>query len=418
MFLLKHKRIKPAKVFLPPALKPSSKPPKSILCSFRLFMRISHIVGMLPQENFSKSPEDLKFKWLSWRAIYSLLIISALLLAVTCCFMHWVLHGSSISGVATAVFYGGSLITVLLFFYLALSWSKLLKSWHAIDRTMAATYGYPEKLDKQIRVLTAVFLTLAIVDYLLSVANKYEHLNYASGYQLTTFAYFNDTFPQLFAYIPFSIGTGIFCTAITVHSNLTWALNDLFIIIASSALAMRFRQISQKLIKERDDFKLFQHAQLSFWRQIREDYDRLTRFCKELDCYISVIVLLSYFMNIFSLLIQLYRSLEFISLPIRKVYLIFSFGYLIFKTTMVSLYAAWINDESKAFTHILNSVDSTLYNTEIRRLLTQISFDKTALTGCKMFAVKRGTILSVASAIVTYELVLIQFSQANLYDTY
>lgn len=63
---------------------------------------------------------------------------------------------------ATAVFYGGSLTTVLLFFYLALSWSKLLKSWHAIDRTMGATYGYPENLDMQIQVLTVVFLILAI----------------------------------------------------------------------------------------------------------------------------------------------------------------------------------------------------------------------------------------------------------------
>lgn len=48
----------------------------------------------------------------------------------------------------------------------------------------------------------------------------------------------------------------VFLQAITVHSNLTWALNDLFIIIASSALAMRFKQISQKLIKERNDFKV------------------------------------------------------------------------------------------------------------------------------------------------------------------
>lgn len=33
---------------------------------------------------------------------------------------------------------------------------------------------------------------------------------------------------------------------------------------------------------------------------------------------------------------------------------------------------------------------------QIRRLLTQISFDKTALTGCNMFSVKRGIILSVS----------------------
>jgi len=47
-----------------------------------------------------------------------------------------------------------------------------------------------------------------------------------------------------------------------------------------------------------------------FWKGIREDYDRLASFCKELDSHISVLVLLSYFLNIFFLLIQLYHGLE------------------------------------------------------------------------------------------------------------
>ncbi|CAG9840141.1 unnamed protein product [Diabrotica balteata] len=47
-----------------------------------------------------------------------------------------------------------------------------------------------------------------------------------------------------------------------------------------------------------------------FWMEIREDFDRLSSLCKELDNNISYIILLSYTLNLFFLLMQLYQSLE------------------------------------------------------------------------------------------------------------
>ncbi|XP_030761256.1 gustatory receptor for sugar taste 64e-like isoform X2 [Sitophilus oryzae] len=359
---------------------------RNIFISLKFFMVFSQVLGLLPQENIRRNLEDMRFKWLSFKMLYTIALICSLAVAVFSCLIYWATNGCSIDDIAIAVSYGGSLASMILYLQLAKSWEKLMRSWHSIDLTMNTNYGYPEMLDRKIKLFMAMFIFLGILDYMLCAGNLYEHLTNQYGKNLTT-------------------------QIITVHSNLTWAFNDLFIIILSTALALRFQQISQRLNKER-----FKINPLSFWRSIREDYDRLASFCKELDSHISSIVLLSYFLNIFFLLIQLYHSLEPISLIVRKIYCIFSFGYLILKTSSVSLYAAWINDESKAPTNVLNSVDSSLYNVEIRRLLVQISFDKTALTGCKMFSVKRGIILSVASAIVTYELVLIQFSEANLYE--
>ncbi|XP_030761254.1 gustatory receptor for sugar taste 64e-like isoform X1 [Sitophilus oryzae] len=384
---------------------------RNIFISLKFFMVFSQVLGLLPQENIRRNLEDMRFKWLSFKMLYTIALICSLAVAVFSCLIYWATNGCSIDDIAIAVSYGGSLASMILYLQLAKSWEKLMRSWHSIDLTMNTNYGYPEMLDRKIKLFMAMFIFLGILDYMLCAGNLYEHLTNQYGKNLTTQVYYNTSFPQLFAYVPYTYFTAIFCSIITVHSNLTWAFNDLFIIILSTALALRFQQISQRLNKER-----FKINPLSFWRSIREDYDRLASFCKELDSHISSIVLLSYFLNIFFLLIQLYHSLEPISLIVRKIYCIFSFGYLILKTSSVSLYAAWINDESKAPTNVLNSVDSSLYNVEIRRLLVQISFDKTALTGCKMFSVKRGIILSVASAIVTYELVLIQFSEANLYE--
>lgn len=49
----------------------------------------------------------------------------------------------------------------------------------------------------------------------------------------------------------------------------------------------------------------------------------------------------------------------------QKVYFFYSFAFLIFRTVAVSLYAAWINDESKEPAGILNSVPSSMYDCEV-----------------------------------------------------
>lgn len=50
---------------------------------------------------------------------------------------------------------------------------------------------------------------------------------------------------------------------------------------------------------------------------------------------------------------------------LEKLYFFFSFGFLIVRTVSVSIYGAWINDESKKPITILNSVPSHVYNLEV-----------------------------------------------------
>ncbi|XP_065163157.1 gustatory receptor for sugar taste 64e-like [Atheta coriaria] len=203
-------------------------------------------------------------------------------------------------------------------------------------------------------------------------------------------------------------------------SGFTWCYSDLFIMIMSSALAVRFQQITTRLKKITEEqgsrWRLEgarkNHAEESnkLWKEIREDYNKLCVLCRTLDEAISYLVLMSYSTNLFFILIQLFNSLRNKNTR-EKIYFFFSFGFLISRTISVSLYAAWVNDESKKPLLILNSIPSHLYNLEIKRFVQQISFDSVALTGRHFFHVTRGLILSVAGAIVTYELVLIQFNE-------
>lgn len=95
---------------------------------------------------------------------------------------------------------------------------------------MNIKYGYPEGMDLQIKLLMAVFVTLSLgnsyfykescclmvtkflVDYLLGIGNNYEQVAAAYGRNITAELVFASSFPQLFAYVPYSIFTTVFCT--------------------------------------------------------------------------------------------------------------------------------------------------------------------------------------------------------------
>lgn len=51
--------------------------------------------------------------------------------------------------------------------------------------------------------------------------------------------------------------------------------------------------------------------------------------------------------------------------PVEKVYFFVSFGFVILRTILVSIYGAWIYDESKEPSAYLNSVSSDVYNIEV-----------------------------------------------------
>uniref|UniRef100_A0A6P7GHB3 Gustatory receptor n=1 Tax=Diabrotica virgifera virgifera TaxID=50390 RepID=A0A6P7GHB3_DIAVI len=337
--------------------------------SMRLFLIMCQILGLFPINCSTKYYTDVKFSWKSFRIVYTFFMIVIIAFAVFVCLYSWATYGYKFADAGTHTFYVASLLSILLFLRLSKRWVKLLTTWCQMDKLMNRRYGYPSTIEKRLKICSVVFLTLVIIDHLLSIYNRFCRVTESYGINYNYKYFFIDTFPHLFMVVPANVFTAVYC--------------------------------------------LFHAKTEEFWMEIREDFDRLSSLCKELDNNISYIILLSYTMNLFFLLMQLYLSLEVGSNTVGKVYFIFSFVYIIFKIVMVSLYAAWINDESLEPANILNSVSSSCYNIEVKRLLMQIGFDNVALTGCRLFKITRGIILSIAGAVVTYELVLIQFNSAT-----
>ncbi|KAF2896732.1 hypothetical protein ILUMI_09439 [Ignelater luminosus] len=149
------------------------------------------------------------------------------------------------------------------------------------------------------------------------------------------------------------------------------------------------------------------------WKELRSDYNAVAGLCSNVDNAMSGIILLSFANNLFFILVQLFYSLKSRNdNAVSRVYFLYSFAFLLLRTISVSLYAANVNETSKEPTPLLLSVSPEVYNIEIERFLYKIQASPCALTGKGFFSITKSLVLSVAGAIVTYELVLIQFESA------
>nr|CAD7429646.1 unnamed protein product [Timema monikensis] len=250
-------------------------------------------------------------------------------------------------------------------------------------------------------------------------------------------------------------------------ATFVWNYTDLFLILVSIGLSERFKQINKRMLTVNRKVRLGQrvskpklvHRQgitpgpqpsgaflrREEWRELREHYAMLSTLTKNLDSDVSGIVLLSFANNLYFICLQLLNGLSpNLNGGLDSVYFFGSFAFLLARTLTVTLFTARINDESRIALPVLYNCPSVSYceevgflllcnyqensyckkcrvmhvlpidESKVRRLQTQITTDEISLTGLRFFSVTRNFMLAVAGAIVTYEVVLLQFNVAML----
>ncbi|XP_068902811.1 uncharacterized protein [Tenebrio molitor] len=220
----------------------------------------------------------------------------------------------------------------------------------------------------------------------------------------------NMSFPVIFDVIkPFySAWLGILLQCVNTRMAFSWTFIDLFIILISCALAMRFRQLNNR-VRCMKDMKVQSER---CWGSVNEDYNRLCNLCAFLDDKMSYLILVSFFNNFYFIIFQVFDSLSLHrATPLEIIYYFISLGLLILRMATICLYGSWINEESKVSVDLLSSTHHEIYNKEIKRFIESIKYQNAGLTGKKLFRITKQLILKITSAVVTYELVVIQFSK-------
>ncbi|XP_031331999.1 gustatory receptor for sugar taste 64a-like [Photinus pyralis] len=280
-----------------------------------------------------------------------------------------------------------------------------MRDWHAMEMAMGS-YGWPRRMNLRIKAMTVTILSIATIEHVLSVVGHFITADQLRTGDQDIFEYFFVViaFPQVFAIISYSVWFGFLMQVITFASAFSWTYIDLFISVMGAGLAQRFQQVAVRVELYLDQ----KVSNQTLWKEVREDYVRLCILCRTLNERLSGLILLSFCSNLFYVLVQLFHSLNRIEGAVEKIYFFFSFGFLACRTVCVCLYGAWIGEESKRPLLSLNSVSPNIYSVEIRRFILHISFNPPSLSGKGFFVITRSLLLSIAGAIMTYELVLMQ----------
>ncbi|XP_031343095.1 gustatory receptor for sugar taste 64e-like [Photinus pyralis] len=171
-----------------------------------------------------------------------------------------------------------------------------------------------------------------------------------------------------------TVYTAVYMVAMLMLSfmcTFTWNYTDLFIILLSTALTSKLNCMNYRMRMVLTD----KSKDMTLWNKLRHDFNSVSDLCKLLDHEISDIVFLSFGINLFIILVQLYNSLKPRSQSVvGQVYFMYSFMFLIFRAVGVLLYGSSIHEANKETGIILMSTPSDVYNPAIMDIFRGLNF--------------------------------------------
>ncbi|XP_076645881.1 gustatory receptor for sugar taste 64f isoform X1 [Halictus rubicundus] len=396
----------------------------SLHASMKPIIMLAQCFSMFPVSGVNTPDASyLRFTWRSPKIIYCAISLVGAMTLTVFNIMRMVTTTVNSTKMTTFVFNGTNLIASVLFLKLAMQWPSLMLTWEKLEKEFSNRHRKLSKtsLSTKFKIVTIIVMILALVEHGFSILHGFNKAQECANFQGSSDVvgvYFESQFPQVFSKISYSLWMGIIVDLINILSTFSWNFVDLFLILISIALVEQFRQLNNRLYSIKGKYHFIVKAMPEWWwAEARSDYNHLASLTRQLDSHISIMVLLSFATDLYFICIQLLFSFNPMRGIVEKIYFGFSFGFLLARTTLVSLYAASIHDESLLPAPILYSVSGSSFSTEVMRFLTQVTTDSICLTGMKFFSVTRGLVLTVAGTIVTYELVLVQFNYAQQIDS-
>ncbi|CAH1965784.1 unnamed protein product [Acanthoscelides obtectus] len=175
--------------------------------------------------------------------------------------------------------------------------------------------------------------------------------------------------------------------------------------ITGESLKFRLRQITHKImlvvqVKVMDK---------TTWYTLRKDYLLFSAMHMKVNDQLAAMIVSTFCINLYFVLLQMFNTLRNMEHAFLKSYSMISFFLLLSRIAAVIIFGSGVNEEWRKIRGLLDSVTHWAYNIEVERFIETVESKELFLTGMNFFSIKRGLILHIAGAIVTYELVLMQF---------
>ncbi|XP_041973952.1 uncharacterized protein LOC121729495 [Aricia agestis] len=402
------------------------KYPATFQQCMRATLVIGQIFSLMPVNGIlSKNPKDMQFKWVSSKCFYSLASLLGQMFITIMCIIRVFSSKTSLDHTTPIIFYGTTCVSMMLFLRVAIQWPTLVRH---IARTEELDPNYDMRLLYKCNITCAVVLALALMEHFLSLQSALAGAFLCRPEDKWYEGFVKHFYPWVFNVLPYSTLLGMMTQFFHFQSTFIWNFSDLFVICMSYYLTSRLENVNKALLNAQG--KYFPE---SFWRTCRENYARAAQLVRDVDGVISGIIFISFANNLFFVCLQLLNTLKegisghvhcngraqgtsFLGGYEATAYFGFSLVYLMARAVSMSLILSQVNKASTVPAAVLYDVPSPVYCIEVQRFLDQVNGMKVALTGLQFFSVTRGLLLTVAGTIVTYELVMLQFSPPNQTD--
>ncbi|XP_073961847.1 gustatory receptor for sugar taste 64a-like [Choristoneura fumiferana] len=329
-----------------------------------------------------------------------------------------VVKGSTTARLSGAIFYGNALFSHLLSWKFISSWEDLSLHWTKIEIAEVIRLPQDVQIKKRMTIVTCFVATCALLEHVLSMMA-------ATGLNCPPAEYFQQYILSSHGFLihkwEYNLWIAVPIFFLSKVATILWNFQDLMIILISMGLTSRYHRLnscvkrvikSEKRKGKQGKFGTEKYAEVQTWRRLREAYVRQAELVRRVDGNLGALILLSNLNNLYFICLQLFLGINNEQgPPINRIYYFLSLSWLIFRACSVVLVAADIHTHSRSALPLLHACPCNVYNVEISRLKTQLTYDFVAIKGMGLFALDRKLLLEVAAVILKYELVLIQFDK-------
>ncbi|XP_014297971.1 gustatory receptor for sugar taste 64e [Microplitis demolitor] len=318
-------RSMPVKTFLAPAevhnkRNPSDENNESFHRAIGSILAGAQLFGVLPLYGVrSPSPQQLSFKIISPKTIYSISLMITLIFMAGVSITHMIktlkadtfqVHGGIAAATAGAVFYGNSLFGLGLFMWLSPRWISLQKQWRSMELLLDRCKQSRPRLRWKFRVITIVIMTLALIEHVLSLIINFPNskelpVNSNNTWKDYLRIYSFKSHAFMLSSLNYNLALGIFLFIISKIATFTWNFTDVFIMLVATGIAERYKSLNKCLLKSSKIKNL-----TIDWCEFREYYATLSILVKRADSDVSPVILLSFVNNLYFICLQLLNGLS------------------------------------------------------------------------------------------------------------
>ncbi|KAM7357513.1 gustatory receptor 64b [Cochliomyia hominivorax] len=371
---------------------------------------ISQIFALMPVKNiYHHNHSKMKYLWFSLPTCYAV-VIMVLNVSEFCLVLKYIFkNGLSFHISGTISLFLVCLLEHVFFWRLAIKWPKLILRWRQVEQLFVkAPYQLYANFNMKLKIYIWYLLIMlgSLAEHCILVYNSFHKSNLERTQCKLNISYWESLYvrerPHLQNVIPFQY----WLLPLLEWINLTLAyprsFTDAFVVIISIGLASRFRQIHLRIESVRG-----KAMPSIFWKETREHFLVLKRLMRIINMEISPIILLGLANNMYFICFQLFNSFNNIGVDwVAVAGFWFSLIFNIIRTIVTLYLATSVDEYTKKIISCLRDIPSKSWCMETQRFNEQLAVDLTAFTGGGFFFMTRKLILTMASTIITYELMV------------